>query len=518
MRRLMYPLALLLATLPSSMSLYAEDESSENSAGKEPDWVAEIERNPLLPPPVHSAADEKDPHLLKELNQPSLPELLETPFSESLQLLADVHDVHIHLQQGNLEDIGLDARTPITLSLPGETSISMRSILHHQLRLLSPEVTWNIVDGDIVVSTYESNHEFSPVRVYPISPLLFDSPEEYRFEAGPDKRLDSLVQILKSSSSGWWVDTDGEGGQARPLKMSSGHGIAVRQTRAAQQEVAVLLTTLESIEARHREGDATPALSKHAFCSYAMNVERQLRKAEFRIRDKLRTEVEADFIQVSLQEVVDFYSDLFQIPIRIDQTALDEEGLSVDAEVTYFGHQELRFVLDGVLSQIDCDYYFDHEMLVIAPAYRCDEMMSTCVYDVTDLIAANELSPVPGPADLTAVDDEDARNSQLQGAGGGGGGFFKVGSPTVSMTPASLSVDPPAQQAFDSAGSTKHENSLVDAILHTTSREWEAVEGYGGTIQFYETANARMLIVHQNRRTQEEVAELLEGMRQLKEK
>ncbi|MCG6155108.1 hypothetical protein [Rubinisphaera margarita] len=515
MRRLTFPLStLLVAVLLNPIFLFAEDNPAEKSADTEPAWVAEIERNPLLPPPVHAAADEKDRHLLNELNQPSLAELLEIPFSESLQLLGDVHDVHIHLQHRNLEELGLDARTPIALTLPGETSISMRSTLHHQLRLLSPEVTWNIVDGDIVVSTYESNHEFSQVRVYPLSSLLLDSPEEYRFEAGPEKRLDSLVQIVKTASSGWWVDTDGEGGQARPLKMSSGHGIAVRQTRPAQQEVAVLLTALESIEASHREGAAEATLSQHPFCGYAMNVERLLRKAEFRMRDKLRTEVEADFIEVSLQEVVDFYSDFFQLPIRIDHPAMDDEGIPNDAEVTYFGNQELRYVLDGILSQIDCDYYFDHEMLVIAPAYRCDEMMSTCVYDVTDLIAANELAPVPNPADPDSVVEEENRNPQPQGTGGGGAGFFDMGSPVISLEPASLSVDPPAQRTH--ASPLKNENSLVDAILHTTSGEWETIGGYGGTVQFYETANARMLIVHQNRRTQEEIAELLESMRQLK--
>jgi len=515
MRRLMNPRAVLLITLClPPLSARAEDKPNEKPDSQpESPWVAEIERNPLLPPPVQARIDEKDEHLRNELNTPTLQFVPEIPFSEAMDLLGDLHAIRIRIEQNRLEELGLNERTPITLELPEETTISLRSSLHHQLRMFSPEATWNIVDGEIVISTYEANHEHSKVHVYPVSPLLLEVPEDYRFEASSEERLNNLMTIIQAASSGWWMDIDGDGGQTRPLKMSWGAGLAVRQTRAIQHEVAVLLTTLEAIEASHREAETKTSLLQTPSCRNALEAERLLRTSEFQIREQLRTEVEADFIDISLQEVVDFYSDLLQIPMRIDRLAMDEEGIALEDTISYSGKQELRYVLDGILSQIDCDYYFDHEMLVIAPAYRCAEVMSTSVYDVTDLIAASELPPIPNPAAPAAK-----IQTRTEATGGGGQGFFQVGSPTVSTKPAFLSVDSAAEKPAGSASLAKYDNSLVDAILNTTFGEWEAIGGYGGTIHFYETANARMLIVHQHRRTQEEVAELLEGMRQLKGK
>jgi len=58
---------------------------------------------------------------------------------------------------------------------------------------------------------------------------------------------------------------------------------------------------------------------------------------------------------------------------------------------------------------------------------------------------------------------------------------------------------------------TRELNDLRQELIQNTKAK-------AATILSYETPNARMLIVHQNHRTQEKVAELLEGMRQLKGK
>lgn len=94
----------------------------------------------------------------------------------------------------------------------------------------------------------------------------------------------------------------------------------------------------------------------------------------------------ADFVDMPLATVADFYRDLLGIPILIDHPALDEMGLSPDHPVTLaLDNTRFETVLDLLLRPLDLTWAIYDNVLLITSPDRAEEMLTVEVYPLGNL-------------------------------------------------------------------------------------------------------------------------------------
>lgn len=94
-------------------------------------------------------------------------EFIETPLSDVVDYLCDLHDINILLDTKALEEVGIGSDTPITRNLKG---ISLRSALRLMLRDL--ELTYLVADEVLQITTPEQASELTQLSVYNVGPML----------------------------------------------------------------------------------------------------------------------------------------------------------------------------------------------------------------------------------------------------------------------------------------------------------------------------------------------------------
>jgi uncharacterized membrane protein YgcG len=187
--------------------------------------------------------------------------------------------------------------------------------------------------------------------------------------------------------------------------------------------------------------------------------------AEQRITEALDDIATLEFIETPLSDVVEFLKDNHDIPIEIDNKALDDVGLSTDVPVTRnLKGITLRSALRLMLRELDLTYMIRDEVLMITTPEEAETQLVTKVYPVADLvlpIAAGGLNPFIGGGGLGGQGGFNAGAGGGQGGiggggfagggvggfgGGGGGGVFdvkddvnsdlKLGVPSKTSSPA----------------------------------------------------------------------------------
>ncbi len=127
--------------------------------------------------------------------------------------------------------------------------------------------------------------------------------------------------------------------------------------------------------------------------------------AEEKIREALEENTNFEFIETRLSEVVDYLRDLHDIEIQIDQKALDDVGIGTDTPVTRnLKGIRLRSALRLMLRELDLTYVIRDEVLLITTPEEVENLLTTKVYPVADLVL-----PIP--------------QTGFQGGFGGLGGF-----------------------------------------------------------------------------------------------
>ena len=94
-------------------------------------------------------------------------EFIETPLSDVVAYLQDLHKVQIQLDTKSLDGVGIGTDTPISRSLTG---ISLRSAL--RLLLKDLELTYVIQDEVLMITTPEVAEENLITKVYPVGDLV----------------------------------------------------------------------------------------------------------------------------------------------------------------------------------------------------------------------------------------------------------------------------------------------------------------------------------------------------------
>ena len=133
-----------------------------------------------------------------------------------------------------------------------------------------------------------------------------------------------------------------------------------------------------------------PALSPKKPPKPAM---RQMRPGENvkAIEDALAGSTEMVFVEVPLQDVVNYLKDRHRIEIKIDNKALNDVGIGTDSPVTVsLKGISLRSALNLMLREHSLTWIIQDEVLMITTLEEADNQLSTRVYDVADLVVCRD--------------------------------------------------------------------------------------------------------------------------------
>jgi hypothetical protein len=183
--------------------------------------------------------------------------------------------------------------------------------------------------------------------------------------------------------------------------------------------------------------------------------------AEQRIRAALARPITVDYKDASLNKVVDDLRNKLHVPIRLDRRALDELSIDPSTTTVTFSVSDIsaKSALNLMLHQVGLTWTIYSEVLLITSAAELEnpEFMVRRIYDVADLV-------------------------------------------TVENVPEECDYD-----------------SLIDLITNTIRpNSWTDLGG-PGVIREYPTQGIKALVVTQTLQVQDEVAELLAGLRALRD-
>jgi hypothetical protein len=109
--------------------------------------------------------------------------------------------------------------------------------------------------------------------------------------------------------------------------------------------------------------------------------------AEKKIQEALKQPTQIEFVETPLRDVVDYLKDLHKIEIQLDTAALKDANVDENTPVTKnLKGISLRSALKLLLDELQLRYVVRDEVLLITSPGKADELMTTKVYPVTDLV------------------------------------------------------------------------------------------------------------------------------------
>ena len=173
-----------------------------------------------------------------------------------------------------------------------------------------------------------------------------------------------------------------------------------------------------------------------------------------RIEQALHSETEVSFADNSLEEALNYLKELHHIEIWLDKASLQEEGLTPDQQVTLvMSGISLESALHLLLHPLGLTHVNENEVLKITTQSKANEMLSTRVYPVRDLV--------------------------------------------------------------DMGDGTDDYSSLMTALQVSTSGKWMEVDQEGGAMSPVESA--RSLVIRQTQKVHREIEGILSALRRSKQ-
>ncbi|WP_145308376.1 vWA domain-containing protein [Gimesia fumaroli] len=145
--------------------------------------------------------------------------------------------------------------------------------------------------------------------------------------------------------------------------------------------------------------------------------------AEQRIFEELQKETEANFPDIPLSEVMTYFAELHNITILINSNDLGEEGLTPDEPVNVsLSGIKLKSALNIILKPIGLTYVIEDEVMKITTILKADEIYSTRVYPVADLVISVSAQQSSVGSSQGGFGGQQGGIGGQQGGGGFGGG------------------------------------------------------------------------------------------------
>jgi hypothetical protein len=224
------------------------------------------------------------------------------------------------------------------------------------------------------------------------------------------------------------------------------------------------------------------------------------------IEAALEKKIEVEFSDTPLAAVVQKFQELLDVPVLLDQKALDEVGIAGDAPVTFeiadiTASSALQLILRPLdLVAMPCD-----ELLLITTPDREAENLVTRVYNVSDLLldevpqaCVQEREPA-SREESPSQQDKKAESVDVNPQGGFRGmGLFNQMGPMPGFARADADFD-----------------SLIEMITMTLEpTSWDEVGG-PGSIAPLAIGKTRLLVVSQTPARHQQLTQLLVALRQM---
>ncbi len=245
--------------------------------------------------------------------------------------------------------------------------------------------------------------------------------------------------------------------------------------------------------------------------------------AERNIKRKLMETACLSFTNKTLREAIDYVRGVHGINIFVDEPALADRNITLDAPVTIkLDHIALKSGLKLLLRTVHLTYVVADDVLKITTEDQARGKTQRRVYQVPDLVIAVEnygqvgTTPVPDLGMLNVNQAMSAPTSPMTGMtsmqGGQGVGAPSGGS--MANPNSGFAADPSGNPVqVTKQRSHTHEDMLIKLITSTVEpRSW-ADQGGPGTIDFHPLTNA--LIINQTPDIQDQIQDLLNALRRL---
>ena len=318
---------------------------------------------------------------------------------EFAKALSDLGGIQIVMDRTALEAINIGDDTLVTANFSGTT---LRAALRHVLRQIDPTLIAVPQDGTIMITTKEEAQQHLLRTVYNVRDLAAQKPKRpfiQHARAGSlpnlDQSFSGLIDLIQQcvEPSSW--DREGGVGDIKTL----GPGVLiVSQTSDVQERVAALLETL-CVVREAQKNKAEGALRPRVVATGTQ------REFVDRVHKAMTQQVQLNFEQEKLENVVALLSQICGLPILLDKIALDAININDESLVTaQVKNVSLRSALELVLRALDptLTWSYQQEALVITTREETSNHMSFVVYPVHDLTHPDPAHGLPAisPEDL----------------------------------------------------------------------------------------------------------------------
>jgi hypothetical protein len=119
----------------------------------------------------------------------------------------------------------------------------------------------------------------------------------------------------------------------------------------------------------------------------------QVSEGRQRIETAFSETTTAEFHAMPISHAMEYISEIHNLPIRIDELALNDEGVTLDEEITFtISGLSLQNALDLMLENVNgarLDYVIKNDVLLITTELEADEFMETRIYEMRNYQGLN---------------------------------------------------------------------------------------------------------------------------------
>lgn len=286
------------------------------------------------------------------LSAKSMAEFVDTPLSDVVEFLQDIHDIPIVLDRIALDDVGIGSDTPVTCAA---RDLSLEKLLDRILGEL--DLTWIVCNEVLMITTPEMcESDYIEICVYKLKKPI-----------DGDMLIEDITTNITPDS---WEEVGGPGS----IAFAAPSVLAVSQTPQNQRKIrSHYKRLLDPIGPQQPRILDVPGIKIP--------------------KQNLLDRSTADFIETPLQDVAGFLKDLHDIDVRIDKKALDDIGLGSDTPVT-ISVKGISFasMLTLMLGQIDHNLTWsaDETGILITTDEAAEEKLHLAGYRAADLVVRGD--------------------------------------------------------------------------------------------------------------------------------
>lgn len=319
------------------------------------------------------------------LCEPTSFDFAEESLSDLAAFVGERHHIQVLLHERALRDSGVDGSKAVTMRV---RDVPLHSAL--RLALCQYDLAFVVRDGYLLITSRAEEETMKEARVYPVGDLVTGTGQPIADIAAHYELLARLVPATVSPYS--WQSS---GRPPRLDTFQAGRALVVYQSQAIHKEIDSLLTALRAArddQAKLAEPPgATQTEPQIALPKRPTEAYPRPNKTQQEIAQRLSARTELQFHEAPLVQLLDELQRVHQIQAVIDRDGLGNAGISLDVPINFhLAGLTLSEALNSILSELDLTYILRDNLLWITSKDMAENMTTTKVYPVLDLLIASD--------------------------------------------------------------------------------------------------------------------------------